>query len=104
MVFSGGTYTTPRVQISDYAGATGVLTMASGTYGSDTVYGIESVLPAECEDYWLALAAFMAASKPGSVVDDDAFRQMERDLRIAKDLCEEWIDSRIKDHQYTART
>lgn len=98
-----GTGSGVLVTVQDYDGATGVLTLGSGTFDSDTVYGLASNLPAESYDYWLAAAAFMAACKPGSSVDPDVFNLLRADLRDAKDMFEDWASTRIKDNQYMAR-
>ncbi len=98
-----GTGSGTRTLIEDYDGATGVLTTATGTFDSDTVYGLESNLPEMAYDLWLARASYIAATKPGASVDKDVFVMLERDLRDARGVFEEWISTRIKDNQYMVR-
>jgi len=98
-----GTGSGTRTLIEDYDGATGVLTTAAGTFSSDTVYGLETNLPEMAYDVWLARAAYIAATKPAATVDKDVYMMIERDLRSAELVFEDWISTRIKDTQYMVR-
>jgi hypothetical protein len=92
-----GTGSGTLAEITDYTGSTGVLTL-SGTFDSDSIYGILSNLPEPGYDAWIARAAFIALSKPSGVIDKETIAWVREDMREAEDTFENWISTRVKDN------
>ncbi len=97
-VFSGtgdGTVAT----VSDYDGTTKIMTLSAGTYGADTVFGTESVLPEIVDDFVVLDATVSAMTKPSSAVDPKYFQYYTTERRDSLKSLNEYLSSRIKGSQ-----
>jgi hypothetical protein len=99
----GGTGAGTRTTISDYAGSTRVCTLAAGTFGADSVYGIVPIVPEDCHDAWELRTLMQLASKPGAVVNDEHLKWIAGVEKRAWDSFEEWIETRVKNSRYVMR-
>jgi hypothetical protein len=80
-----------------------VCTLAAGTFGSDSVYGIVPIVPEDCHDAWELRALMQLASKPGAVVNDEHLKWIAGVEKRAWDSFEEWIETRVKNSRYVMR-
>jgi len=84
-----------RYTISDFVASTRVCTMASGTFGADSVYGIVPSTPDECNDYIALRATILALSKPSSNIDEKVFQMFYNNFQDSTRDIEQWISSRF---------
>jgi len=88
-----GTGSTLRTSITDYTAA-GVCTIATGTFSTDTVYGTISMIPEEMHPYIVWDATVSALMRPGATMDEKVISYYMQEARDAKQIVEEWIESR----------
>lgn len=82
-------------EITDYDGGTRVCTV-SGTFGSDSVYGMISVLPDEAYDAWITRCYATLLSKAAGIVGDDFLRAARADAKLAEEDFYDWVHTRVK--------
>jgi len=85
-----GSYT-----VSDYDAGDETLTLNSGTFSDDSVYGLVPITPSECNDFIILRATVLAMSKPSANLDEKVFQMFMQDAREAKRDLKEWIEVRI---------
>lgn len=88
-----GTGEGTRAQITDYVGSTRVATV-SGTFGADSVYGTESVLPSEALSAITLHATVLSMAKPGAALDPKYFDYFLGQAKKAMDWLDYWVENR----------
>jgi len=86
-----GTITT----VSDYVASTRVLTLAAGSFSTDSVFGNVCELPEEAQDLIVLNAAISALAKPSSTIDEKVWSYIVDERRQANKDFQEWIETRI---------
>ncbi|MHA2069820.1 MAG: phage adaptor protein [Candidatus Thorarchaeota archaeon] len=100
----GGTGAGTRTTVSDYDGGTRVITTAAGTFSTDSVYGLVSVLPEESSDYIILDATVGLLARPGSALDPKYFEYFQSQMTKAKNDFEEFCSMRLKNSLRTRIT
>jgi len=97
---ASGTGADTRVLVSDYVGSTRVLTLASGTFDTTTIFGSVSELPVEADDYIILLAASLCMVKPASSVAQEYYGFIHNELKEAKKMFQEAINAMAASQGY----
>jgi len=90
-----GTGAVARDTITDYTASSRVC-VVTGTYSTDSVYGMISVLPREACDYMMLHATLALLAKPSSNADPNYFTFWKTQLKEAETSIEEWCSRRVK--------
>ena len=90
-----GTGEGTRAEVTDYVAATRALSL-SGTFGTDSVYGMVSVLPSEAYDAWVARAVASCLSKSSGVVSEEFLNSSLLEAKLAEDAFFEWVQLRVR--------
>ena len=91
-----------RDTITDYTASTRVC-VVSGTYSTDSVYGLVSVLPREACDFIMLHATVALLSKPGSNADPSYLSYWGKQLKEEVVALEYWCTRRLKNSLHTRR-
>jgi hypothetical protein len=92
---TGGTGVGTRAAISDYTGSTYTATVA-GSFGTDSVYGTETILPEESIPLITQTAVMELIAKPSAAVDPKYFEYALAIVKSTKSDFIDWISTRVK--------
>src|SRR5574343_37135 len=92
---TAGTGALTRAIITDYVGSTGVATVA-GTFGNDSVYGTETLLPQEAIPLLTLMATTKLLSKPSTAIDPKYWEYLKMELKDAMSDLEGFLSTRVK--------
>lgn len=92
---TGGTGALTRAAISDYTGSTGVATVA-GTFGADSIYGTETLLPQEAIPAVVLLATSELLAKPSAAIDPKYWEYLRMEVKDTMSDLEGFLSTRLK--------
>ena len=90
-----GTGAGTRAEITDYVASTRRLTV-SGTFDSDSVYGMVPLIPDEAYDAWIAKSHVALLSKASGVISEEYVKTAIADARDADGMFNDWCQTRVK--------
>lgn len=92
--------------ITDYAGATGIATVAAMDTAAEAsdYYGTVSQLPLEAIDYLIYKVGLDCIIKPSSTFDREVFGYMRAEAKDARKELEEYIENRVADTSHVRTT
>lgn len=98
VTITAGTGVGIRSLISDYTGATFTATI-TGTVGTDSIYGTETLLPEEAIPCLTNMAATELLAKPGAAIDPKYFDYIKTELKDSLAIFTDWLSTRVKNSQ-----